>query len=150
MTKKEYTHYLKSKHWASFKAWVYSLVHRCAACGSDDRLNIHHISYGRLGREKLEDVVVLCRQCHTYLHNSEKMGFSKERWIKLHCSKINEFRKKVKQDKKKRRFHDPLIDKAWHSALRHYAKQGNSKAFSETMKAAPKLQKQIKNKPNEI
>lgn len=41
----------------------------CAACGTiPDSYNIHHLTYTRLGEEKLEDLVALCGRCHVSLH----------------------------------------------------------------------------------
>ena len=41
---------------------------KCSVCGSAKNLNVHHITYERLGREDLEDLVTLCRDCHSRLH----------------------------------------------------------------------------------
>jgi hypothetical protein len=144
MTKEEYRQYLESPHWKNFRKKVYSLIKHCGACGSKGQLNIHHISYSKLWKETLDDVVVLCGECHAHLHNSEKMGFPRERWIKLHCRKIQEFRKKVRQDKRRNQFDNPLLESARRQAISHYAKQGNSRAVSTVMKSVPKEKKQIK------
>ncbi len=38
--------------------------HRCERCGAATGLQLHHRHYETLGRERLEDVEVLCDSCH--------------------------------------------------------------------------------------
>ena len=45
----------------------------CEMCGipqriPDRRMNIHHITYERLGRERRSDVLALCPRCHGIRH----------------------------------------------------------------------------------
>ena len=42
--------------------------HRCRKCASKRSLNVHHLTYERLGDEKVFDLITLCRQCHKLLH----------------------------------------------------------------------------------
>jgi 5-methylcytosine-specific restriction endonuclease McrA len=57
--------YLASGHWAQMrKNALYWWENACGACGAKERLQIHHRSYERLGRERREDLMVLCRTCH--------------------------------------------------------------------------------------
>lgn len=37
---------------------------RCEECGANHALQLHHRHYNTLGREKIDDVVILCDQCH--------------------------------------------------------------------------------------
>lgn len=41
----------------------------CALCTSSEHLNVHHRTYERLGAERPEDLVVLCRRCHQRHHD---------------------------------------------------------------------------------
>jgi hypothetical protein len=41
---------------------------RCAWCGARGRLQGHHLTYARLGREAPGDVVALCPACHARAH----------------------------------------------------------------------------------
>jgi hypothetical protein len=43
---------------------------RCVQCGSPINLNVHHITYDRLGCEDMEDLVTLCEKCHERLHHN--------------------------------------------------------------------------------
>lgn len=37
---------------------------KCRTCGSRVNLEVHHITYERLGDELLEDLITLCKECH--------------------------------------------------------------------------------------
>jgi hypothetical protein len=41
---------------------------RCQACGARGPLDVHHLTYARLGREAPGDLRVLCPACHERLH----------------------------------------------------------------------------------
>lgn len=64
-----YDEYLQSPHWQHIRR-LYAVSGRprkCFACG-EPNYQLHHISYVRLGREELDDVLPLCRNCHYRLH----------------------------------------------------------------------------------
>lgn len=42
--------------------------YRCEKCGSRRRLEAHHLTYARLGRERAADLMVLCHTCHAAEH----------------------------------------------------------------------------------
>jgi len=45
----------------------------CYACGSSDRLDLHHKTYKRLGNENITvDLVPLCKVCHDDVHKLQK------------------------------------------------------------------------------
>jgi 5-methylcytosine-specific restriction endonuclease McrA len=63
-------YYLKSLHWR-FTRWRKKLQMRitkgsvyCERCGSKKYLHIHHVTYQRLGYERMSDLQVICRACH--------------------------------------------------------------------------------------
>lgn len=70
MTKHYYrTIYLKSIHWRTFrKTALQSHGRICKACGSMKRLDVHHLNYLRLWKERITDVEILCRKCHKKEH----------------------------------------------------------------------------------
>jgi hypothetical protein len=37
-------------------------------------LQVHHLNYKRLGREKDRDLKVLCRRCHEFDHGIQTVG----------------------------------------------------------------------------
>jgi 5-methylcytosine-specific restriction endonuclease McrA len=70
------TEYLKSPEWRRTRLSTLCAVgHRCQACGAYDRhLDVHHLSYARLGEEQPADLAALCRRCHVRQHEREAAG----------------------------------------------------------------------------
>ncbi|NBD34380.1 MAG: hypothetical protein GVY30_00090 [Chloroflexi bacterium] len=63
-----YRRYLRSPRWHVKRLRV--LIRdggRCQMCGRYGR-DVHHLTYKRIFREPLFDLVTLCRECHTTLH----------------------------------------------------------------------------------
>lgn len=62
-----YQAYLQSPEWAEQrKRKLQQTDHHCQGCGSDERLEVHHLTYDRVGHERSEDLMVLCHFCHAY------------------------------------------------------------------------------------
>jgi len=87
-----YEDYLRSDHWRHVReAALARAMGRCQNSGCHYRLlsreelaaypprgytlDVHHMTYDRLGHERLDDVLVLCRRCHGAAHGLE---FSEE------------------------------------------------------------------------
>jgi 5-methylcytosine-specific restriction endonuclease McrA len=66
-----YSNHLQSDYWKEirYKAHVRDGF-KCVDCGDPCELETHHVSYERLGREWLSDLVTLCRSCHSTRHAS--------------------------------------------------------------------------------
>lgn len=65
----DYNDYLLSPHWLSFRKRALDKAHHlCQSCGSRHSLQVHHLTYQRLGAELLSDVRVLCKDCHRSQH----------------------------------------------------------------------------------
>jgi len=66
----KYRAYMKSKEWDEFKIRVKKIRgNKCEKCNSNKFiLDVHHLTYERLGNEWVEDVQVLCRPCHRAQH----------------------------------------------------------------------------------
>lgn len=63
------TVYLQSKHWKTAAAGARARAgHRCEECGKGGRLDVHHLTYERLGAEDPADLRALCRGCHDRAH----------------------------------------------------------------------------------
>jgi len=57
--------YLQSAHWQEVrKRKLKQAGYKCEACGAKVKLDIHHLTYQRLGKERLSDLQALCRSCH--------------------------------------------------------------------------------------
>lgn len=75
-----YDAYLASPHWRSTKAsFRASDLPQVCICGEVDNLDLHHKTYARLGCEHLEDLILLCRNCHRMVHvldRRDEMGIN--------------------------------------------------------------------------
>ena len=66
----DYDAHLGSAGWrdsAARKAELQLAGHRCRVCDRGPpnvRLDVHHRNYDRFGRERVEDLTTLCRECH--------------------------------------------------------------------------------------
>lgn len=67
---KLYAMYLNTKHWKVLSGLVRkSSNYKCSKCGSSKELNIHHLSYDRIGLPgEIDDLVTLCSKCHQEAH----------------------------------------------------------------------------------
>lgn len=64
-----YNVYLKSDHWRSTRLKVLQFSNfKCNGCRSSSMLNVHHLTYKNLGHEEMNDLMVLCRDCHKLIH----------------------------------------------------------------------------------
>jgi len=91
MNKKEYKIYLKSDWWVYFSSKIKKERKKCQKCGTDKKLNVHHLTYVNRGSEKDEDVLVLCRFCHKDIHGikiEKKVKFNKFKKKKLRLSNL--------------------------------------------------------------
>jgi len=64
----QYRVYLKSEGWRKFAAKIRADREKCERCGSTQSLQVHHLTYYRLGREHPQDVQLLCKSCHEDVH----------------------------------------------------------------------------------
>lgn len=64
-----YNEYLRSDDWKHLrKIKLQFAEYRCERCGGTDKLQVHHLTYDRFGRENLTDLQVLCKTCHEDAH----------------------------------------------------------------------------------
>lgn len=70
-----YQQYLNTAEWMMRKLAILSeRGSRCIDCRRTDKpVQLHHLSYERLGRELPEDLVILCAVCHGKRHRGEKL-----------------------------------------------------------------------------
>lgn len=69
MAKVEYEAYIASPEWKAVrKRYKEEREWKCYVCGKTEGLHLHHKTYYRLGREKLEDLVPLCPAHHLAAH----------------------------------------------------------------------------------
>ena len=70
MSPSEKAAYLQSDEWKALRQLVLERDnHQCVVSGATTQLEVHHITYERLGAERLSDLVVLSRPVHQHLHD---------------------------------------------------------------------------------
>lgn len=66
----EYLAYIASPEWSvKRRNAIGRAFNRCARCGQQfhiENLEVHHLDYERLGRERDEDLMVVCKSCHPF------------------------------------------------------------------------------------
>ncbi len=68
MNKSEYQTYLASREWALKREAVRQRAgNKCERCIVGPCDQVHHLTYERIGAEKLEDLQALCVGCHEFL-----------------------------------------------------------------------------------
>lgn len=72
----DYHEYIASPEWAKRSQEAKDRAgNRCQVCyQADEQLDTHHRTYERLGHERPEDLIVLCRGCHTLFHECRKLA----------------------------------------------------------------------------
>lgn len=78
MHEQTYQQYLQSPQWdEQRRAALQRAGHRCQSCDDDDTtLEVHHLTYERLGKEEPSDLETLCWRCHAAEHGklNERMA----------------------------------------------------------------------------
>lgn len=73
-----YVNYLKSKHWQNLRDRLIGDKKVCSACGYVvPVVQLHHMSYERLGHELDSDLVALCPNCHKLVHKAKDGVYEK-------------------------------------------------------------------------
>lgn len=66
MVTKVYLNYIKSERWQQKRREVFAHYgKKCYACGTTKgAIHVHHLTYARLGHERVSDLIPLCVKCH--------------------------------------------------------------------------------------
>lgn len=71
-----YSRYRRSTHWRELRLKVLERDgYRCQGCKATAQqkvLEVHHKTYRRVGRERMEDLITLCQRCHATEHEWAK------------------------------------------------------------------------------
>ena len=68
-----YLKYISSRQWKKVrKQKISEAGGKCEECGATHRLEVHHLTYKRLCCERMEDLQVLCRDCHDKKHPGKR------------------------------------------------------------------------------
>ncbi len=68
-----YSAYLGSPAWRDVKRRYQDACPMACMCGATT-VELHHTTYERVGNERLDDLVALCRHCHADAHALEQAG----------------------------------------------------------------------------
>lgn len=65
-----YKSYLQTPHWKRVRRAAYGKFGRvCFACGTEEKtIHVHHLSYKNRGQENMDDLMLLCKDCHKMVH----------------------------------------------------------------------------------
>lgn len=65
----EYRQYIRSDEWEKKREErLKKDGYKCQECGTAKNLEVHHITYERLGNEDINDLITLCKECHENIH----------------------------------------------------------------------------------
>lgn len=73
-----YGDYLQTEHWKDTRTRkLIEAGYKCQVCNSNGKLNVHHRTYENRGNEQLDDLLVLCNDCHKLFHENGKLSYAK-------------------------------------------------------------------------
>jgi 5-methylcytosine-specific restriction endonuclease McrA len=75
-----YQEYLRTRHWRLIKArYRKRYKYACVECRSrENGLQLHHLTYERIGRERDSDLIYLCHDCHVKEHKRLRLKEAKK------------------------------------------------------------------------
>ena len=67
--KEEYDRYMRSPAWTHIRFEVFRRDgYMCQWCHDNPASQVHHKTYERFGRERLDDLIAVCTSCHEAYH----------------------------------------------------------------------------------
>lgn len=67
-----YRKYIVSEAWRDKRTELFRVRgKKCEICGSKKSIQVHHLTYERLGAELLSDLKVVCKPCHEKIHGKK-------------------------------------------------------------------------------
>jgi len=97
---KRYISHLKSAKWRAIREGLFELRGRkCEVCGrAAKRLEVHHLTYERMGDEIPEDLRILCYCCHIAADQHRTSATQARRQQQLQAAFRTWYRKKTGRD----------------------------------------------------
>lgn len=75
MDRQEYYKYLLSERWKAKRSYRIRIDdYKCFCCGIGvigSSAHVHHLHYKNAGKEKEEDLITMCKRCHSQIHTRE-------------------------------------------------------------------------------
>lgn len=122
MSYETYINYINSNHWRSTKLKAFARFGwRCQCCNSREKLEGHHLIYRTpLNAGLVDDVLPVCKSCHSILHNTPSIenGYksletvSERRAFIIAQFKVLRVKNKDKAFPNPRRFHKNKVSRA--------------------------------------
>ena len=104
---KAHKSYIQTKKWKQIRKEVLERDGRkCVICGSKSRLEIHHKTYENWKNENLDELVTLCKTCHTTVHGIssgdgnyvEMLYFDRDDFINMRFSNDRIFHSEITEE----------------------------------------------------
>jgi 5-methylcytosine-specific restriction endonuclease McrA len=68
----DYAEHLASEEWASIRKQALARDgHLCQHCRMRKATVVHHLTYGHVGDEQLDELLSLCTECHRAIHRKK-------------------------------------------------------------------------------
>jgi hypothetical protein len=72
--RERYYEYLNSEEWKKIRSEVLERdAYRCQITGAGYDLQVHHIHYNNIGNEDISDLITLCGEAHSIIHNEDHL-----------------------------------------------------------------------------
>ena len=113
----EYVDYIQSNEWRQrCRNLIRKRGRRCEKCGGNGKvLEVHHLTYERLGHERDEDLEVVCRgRCHKFADQDRAEVTRDHQWQK----RVNAWAAKVHGDTWFKQLNFDQVDEEFNSWLK--------------------------------
>jgi hypothetical protein len=86
----DYREYMGSPTWGATRQMAFA-AHgaACQECGATENLAVHHLHYDTLGRERPEDLRILCPPCHARADAARARGSEQRSAEALYRGRLN-------------------------------------------------------------
>lgn len=95
----EYKAVLSSARWRKLrKERMQATGWRCEQCKQpeiESKLSLHHLTYERLGREGMEDIILLCARCHERADGERAMASAQRSKARRYHARLDGWARKV-------------------------------------------------------
>lgn len=93
----DYGQYMQSKEWSHKRLLRLKVDYfRCRTCWNTEDLEVHHLTYERLGNEEVSDLITLCKYCHEVITCSIRERKYKSR--ELAFENVKDISKELRND----------------------------------------------------
>jgi len=108
----EYQEYLKTDHWKELREKTlnnpyYGRPQECFVCFATKSPHVHHLTYRRKGKERDDDLLLLCNECHSRVHTDSRgqhtLNGTFSRVFELKMEKLSIFEDRTRKVRKKRK-----------------------------------------------